>query len=459
MLGAGESKDAVAKLAGDESPIVRREVVLAGIEPAIIKGLDDADADVRFAAISISVSEATDRAIAQRIQKLDPLEQAVAARTLAARNASATAASIMPLLESEPLVVRTAAIHSLAMLKAITREQIEKQLTHPHPSVRSNAAMAIGSLQSADERFALATRALGDVDLGVRVPAATFLGELGRVDALDLLLKQLGAGYEPLRQRSRNALIEAAQTNNALVQPLATKAAAMLGDPDAERRIDASLILGVLRSHEGFEKHLTLLNDKDWRVVAQAAAAMGEIGDPAAGAALVGVYQRAVPAAMRDAPQASRPPAAIARAISDSGEQAILSCGKLGHKEILGLTKAIYGNKRESSQFRSAAIWALGVLGTPEQIIEGAQPLLNRLRDPEESGGVIMEAMRALGNGRVKSAAPQLKLIRDSRDVYVYSLVAARSLDYMNGTQTPFEPDVGTIVPETSIRAVTPAAK
>jgi HEAT repeat protein len=326
------------------------------------------------------------------------------------------------------------------------------------------AATAIAALPSAEERFALTTRALGDADLAVRTPAATILGPLGRAESLDLLLKQLGAGYEPLRLEARSALVTAAQTNKDLAQPLATKAAAMLDDSQADRRIDASFLLGVLASHEGFEKHLALLNDSDWRVVAQAATSMGAIGDPAAGAPLVGVYRRA---AGIDKPASPATPAtpgaqrseeeAIVR--GNAGEQAILSCAKLGHKQILDETKAIYGQKMASSQWRSAALWALGVLGTTEQVTQGARPVLARLRDPEESGGVLIEAIRALGNGRVKAAVPQLKQIRDSREVFEYALAASRSLDYINGTNTPMEPEVSTTEPETSIRALTPVAR
>ncbi len=436
------------KLLTDPSPLVRRELVIAKLAEAIVAGVKDADPAIRAAAVSVSVNEATDRAIADQLVALDAPLQALATRTLGLRKAAGASQAIVPLLNSDNVLVRVAAIEALASIGTIELPQIEPQLAHAHSAVRAAATLAAMNLP-AESRMKIATRSVADKDFSVRVPAARLLGTLPDPASAPLLLPQLAAGYNPLRMASREALVAIAQANAKVAAVVIPPAAALLNDPDADRRVDGSFVLGKLKSKEGLVAHIALLDDAEWKVVEQAAVSLGLVGDDSAGPKLV-------EAALRSTKIAGDADQAIVTQQFTAGEQAVLSAAMLKYTPVIQATKQFYMVKTAPGGVRQASVYALGVLGKPDEVFAGVKGLLGRMNDIEESTIVVAEGIKALGNGMVKSALPQLEKIRKDAQAADYQYAAHLGIGRINGTNDPFtQPDV-TEEAETSIRATVP---
>jgi HEAT repeat protein len=447
MIDAADDAS-LAPLANDPSAVVRRELVLAKYAPAIVAGVTDADPALRVAALSVSVNETTDRAILEQLEQLDPPLQAIALRTLGARKHTAATATIGKLLASESVVARVAAIDALAGMSAITRGQIDQQLTHTHSAVRVAATRAAATLESAD-RIAIARASLADKDLAVRAEAAK-LDVYTDASFVDIYVAQLPLGYQPLRRAAREALVGIARANPQAKPQVTAAAAQRLTDADPQRRIDGSYVLGQLASKEGVADHIKLLRDADWQVVGQASRSLGPIGDPSAADELVQTALRSAEDKLPGTPESYY-------ARSDAGEQAVLSAVMLKHKPVVEATKKYFLSKTAAPGVRNAGIYAAGILGTPEEVGSMLRPLLGRLNDPEESPQAIIEAIKAMGNARVKSMVGQLEKLVKTDTAADFQYAAHLSLDRINGTKTPFTQPPQTREPDTSIRATDPA--
>lgn len=443
------NSDTLKPLLSDASAFVRIELIRAQLPEAILAGVKDVDESVQSIAIGVSVNANTDRAIAEQIQSLHPWQAGIAATTLAKRNYTDGVASIRPLLTSKHIVARVGAIRALTMLKSIDRNAIESQLSHSHAAVRVAAIQAAMTLANPDKRV-IADRTIADVDLAVRVPAVELYAAVGESRVVPVLFDQLGQGYGPLRLASRQALIQIARITPASSSEVIRLAGGLLTHADADRRIDGSYLLGQLKSDEQFETHVQRLDDADWRVVEQVARSLGLIGRKQAGDALVATALRSVPDAK--GVQEMSPEELLAR--TTAGEQAVLSATMLKHLPVLGATKQFYLNKSTPIGVRCAAIYALGVLGTPDEVTQSLRPLLGRLQDPEESSQAIIEAIKAFGNSRAKSGVVMLEKIVSGQNSPEFQYAAHLAIDRIKGQSTAFVVPESTQEPDTSIRAV-----
>lgn len=436
-------------LLDDPSPAVRQELIRAGLSQAILRGLEDDDLTVRTAALGISVDESTDRAILQKIPESSPSLQVIGIRTLGQRRYTACIPVITELLNSESVAVRVSSLETLSELRAITREQIDAQLKHVHPSVRVAAVRAARVLNES-ERTTVARTGLSDPDLSVRTESAG-LNVVGDSSWVSIYFDQLSAGYQPLRDASREALVRLAGADSAVFKMVVDRSIALLTDTDPHRRIDGSYLLGQLRSNTGLEQHLRLLEDDDWRVVDQAVRSMGLIKDPRAGDALIRVIQRAM-----DEKNVSSPDQVGPR--FSSAEQAVLSCIELNHVPVLQATASLYLRRTGQASVRTASVYALGRLGAAQQVFTSLRSLLSRVQDPEESPMVIIEAIKAMGNARVSEAVRVLEKIRQDQNLSTdYQYAAHLALARIRGEQpSEFIPPTIVREPDTSLRAIEP---
>ncbi|HEY0008406.1 MAG TPA: HEAT repeat domain-containing protein [Tepidisphaeraceae bacterium] len=445
----------IAALANDESPMVRQEVARAGVRAAVIAGLKDADPTVQIVAVASAWGVATDELLAA-LPSLPPHLQAIASSTLTERDAGTALPALASLLTSESPVVRVAALQALGRAKALTRVQADQQLAHPHPSVRTaSLEAAFLSLKSDEERHALALRGLADPEPAVRVPAARMIGSVAASDTATALRDQLSVGYEPLRREAVEQLAAAAAKFPSVKQPVIDVAAALLNDPDVERQIDGSFVLGRLQSPQAYDKHLSLLASPDWRVAGQAAKAMGLIGNPVAGEALTTLTKRALQ-------QTDAQPAALTDSRYAAAESAILSAAQLRHEPILAATASLLLFRTAPPPPRRAAIWAVGVLSSPEAVATALAPMLDRLNDMQESGDAIIESMKALGNAGATSLTEKLQNIHAGSQIVQYRWAAHRALVQLKapGFTGEFDPALAPVEPPaSSIESLTPAAK
>jgi HEAT repeat protein len=436
-------------LLSDPSAYVRAELIRAKFPEAIIAGLKDADESLQGIALGISVNADTDRAIADQIKSLQPWQAGVAVSTLANRNYTDGVPAIRPLLGSNNVVARVSAIRALAKLRAIDRNAIETQLSHSHAAVRVAAIQAAMTLANAD-RVVIADRMIADADLAVRVPAVQLYGSVGEAKAASVLFDQLTKGYAPLREASRQALVAIARATPSSEPEMIRLAAELLSHADADRRIDGSFLLGQLKSEAQFDVHVKLLDDADWRVVEQAARSLGLIGRAQAGDALVATVLRSVPDPKRV--ETMSPEELAVR--STAGEQAVLSAVLLKHTPILAATRQFHLSKTAPTAARFASIYAMGVLGSPEEVNQSLSPMLGRTRDPEESSQAIVEAIKAYGNSRAKAGVSALQRIIAGENSDEFKYTAHLAIDRINGQSTVFVVADMTLEPDTSIRAL-----
>ncbi|GIW77536.1 MAG: hypothetical protein KatS3mg104_2599 [Phycisphaerae bacterium] len=436
-------------LLDDPSPLVRQELIRSGLSQAIVRGVQDNDPAVRTAALGRSVDVSTDQAILQQLPELDPTLQVLGIRTLARRGYEPCVPVITGLLNSESVAVRVSALEGLCELRAITREQIDAQLKHAHSSVRVAAVRASRVLNESD-RTTVARTGLSDPDVSVRAESAR-LEVTGDSSWVSIYFDQLSVGYRPLREASRDALVRLAGVDSAVFKMVVDRSIALLTDSDPHRRIDGSYLLGQLRSNAGLEKHLRLLEDDDWRVVDQAVRSMGLIKDPRTGEALIRVIQRAM-----DEKNVSSPDQVGPR--FSAAEQAILSCVELNHVPVLQTTASFNLRRTAQTSVRTASVYALGRLGTSEQVFSSLRALLSRVADPEESPTVVIEAIKSMGNARVSEAVPVLEKIRQDQNLSSdYQYAAHLALARIRGEQpSEFIPPTIVREPDTSLRAIDP---
>jgi HEAT repeat protein/beta-lactamase regulating signal transducer with metallopeptidase domain len=152
-------------------------------------------------------------------------------------------------------------------------------LSYANPSVRRNAAWAIGELRGSRERDRSAAVeplliSLRDAEPWVRVAAAYALGELRPQRATDALILALGDTEWIVREMAAWSLGE--MKARAGVESLTAR---LLEDENERVRRKAAWALGEIRDAQALEALTAALNDRDQRVRATAKWAIAEIRD------------------------------------------------------------------------------------------------------------------------------------------------------------------------------------
>lgn len=168
---------------------------------------------------------------------------------------------------------------ALAALSLPAVEPLIAALGNAHPSVRRNAAWAIGEVTgvSTTGRSAAVDPlivALGDADSWVRVAAAFSLGELRPRRATEALLTALLDTEWNVREMAARALGELKA--RAGVESLTAR---LLEDENERVRRKAAWALGEIKDAQALEALTTALTDRDQRVRATAKWAISEIRD------------------------------------------------------------------------------------------------------------------------------------------------------------------------------------
>jgi HEAT repeat protein len=421
-----ESGETVARLMTDEVPAVRAQAVRAagaiGRGDLVVAGLNDANTAVVAAALTMATSDQT-AGVEARLNADNQAIRVLALRAIG-RIGDESAADAVAALLSGPIPTRIAAIDALAALKATGHAKaVIYLLENEHPTVRRQALAALVDLVPAAQAQARGIAMLNDADESVRTAAAILLAKLPTADAIGPLVKALATDYPPLHEAARAALV-------AIGQATEPAAAGLLTNADPRRREDGSYLLGMLASHAGYDQHLQLLNDAEWLVVKQAAISMGQIGDVAAGSALVQTVKRAID----QSTLADSPDMAIR---FDAAVEALVAAGKVGYQPAGDVAAAIFPKKTTSSETRAAAIWVVGVVGVsnPDKVFGLFPGLLN---DRFEAADVKAEALKAIGNRRYAKGLPLLEAAGGQFSSGSYGAVVHWSIDRIHGKVTPF---------------------
>ena len=437
------------KLLADADADVRCSAVRAGSSLGdasfVLAGLADADESVFVLACGLASTDEHDRRIAERMSQVAGDSRIAAIRALGRRRAERFATLVETALDDPDIVVVSAAIRSLAQMNAVqTREHVRALVHHPNPTIRRCAVTAMASLADAADQSAVGRQMLADPDLSVREAAARLLAAHPSADTVPALFEQLGAGYRPLNAAAREALVAAGSIPNAGVSQLS---AGLLNDADPRRREDGSFILGRLRSDAGFDRHLKLLEDADWKTVAQAALSLSEIG-----------RADARPAILRLASQVGQ--ADQSRSLAPDQTLAIgcafIACGRLHCGEALPLIKQIIPQKMTCPiEIRGRAIWAAGVLGsnTDDDL---ASKLLTVYRDnsPFESEQARIEAIKALGNMRYMAQLDDFRKQGQENPLASLRFLSHEVADRLSGQTTLYAPPRTSVIADTSIQVL-----
>jgi len=449
VLGDASAVAPLQKLLADAEPSVRVEAIRAGTslkDPSIVSaGLKDTN-DLCFAAACALASTAEhDALIATRLPLVSAASKRIAVRALGRRAASAHVEVVAAQLTSTDVTLLTESINALTQMKAAVEiSSIRKLLAHEHPSVRRAAVRAMASLAGADEQIAVARQMLGDADLTVRQAGAELLVAHPSPDTVPTLVQQLSAGYEPLREISRNALAAASTLARDAVTEFAVK---LLDDVNPARRIDGSTILGQIKSDAAFDRHVKLLSDPDWTVVEVAAESLGNIGRGEAGVELMKIVSRAQGGQSREPNETE----AIAATF--------IACGKLQHKPALAIARQLIPQKLTAPPIlRTRAIWAAGVLGDAgDRELAGAFRSVANDNSPFEVEEARFEAIKAIGNLGYKTAIDELRRYEKSQQVSSLRWMAHTVIDRLaGGTATPYTPPTDAIIADTSIQDISP---
>jgi HEAT repeat protein len=422
-----ESGEVIGKLMTDESPAVRAEAVRAagaiGRGDLVTAGLNDADPNVVAAAESVATIEQA-AAVSARLRSDNDAIQVLALRAMGRIGDKTQAGATAALLSSDSLPTRIAAIDTLAALKATEHAPaIVQLLKNDHPTIRRQALTALLQLLPAEQAQTHAITMLKDADPTVQTAAAIVLANAPTALAVDPLVLALSSDYPPLHDAARSALV-------AIGSASVPAAESLLGNADPRRREDGSYVLGMLASHAGYDKHLQLLDDADWRLVQQVAVSMGQIGDVAAGPALVKTVNRSLdPASLTTSPDMQvRFEVAI---------DALVAGGKIGYAPMGDLAATIFPAKTTSSQTRAAAIWVVGAVGASNTEAAFAQ-FPGLIADRFEAAEVKVEALKAIGNRRYAKGMPQLQEASVQFQGGSVGAMVHWCIDRLNGKVTPF---------------------
>jgi HEAT repeat protein len=270
LAGAGtsDSLPVVLEFTGDASPLVRDQALEAAAAL-----LDPAAPDGR--AVEPLTAALTDA-------RLGPDERASIARLLGRTGAARAASVLAGLARAKGAVVRLAAIDALGTLgpAAATRaedlEPLIEGLGDADPGVRLHAAVALADAGDARARDAiLAKLDAVEVDRGaVLVALGGVLSRAPSDDALARLRHDLDLAAGPERDAIAGA-ISRARTPAAVA---AIDGLAASPDPD-DARTAATLLVAQGRDPQGVARTRALIAHGDASVRAQAAWALGTIGD------------------------------------------------------------------------------------------------------------------------------------------------------------------------------------
>jgi HEAT repeat protein len=410
LIGDKAFLPTLTKMLADESAKVRREVVIAGGKLGdasfATEGLKSDDPQILAAAMEAASTPEHAETIAGRLPNLPAALQVQALAALGRLGATDHSAAVAGFADdSVPLAA--ASMRSLREMKAADQVQVViATLAHAHPTVRRDAVTALATTATPQVRQEQAIRMLKDPDPTVREEASNLLRDVPLAAGVAPLVDQLDDGYAPLHHAAREALVAAA--DDAI--PSAVK---LLDHADPRRREDGSYILGQLKSDAGLERHIALLTDADWDLVAQVARSLGDIGRHEADKPLAELLKKA-----KTAHQITPGKTAEEQRINNSAiramSDAVIASGKLRVKEILPpLIDIIPERQAYPYQLRAAVIWAFGVMGDPNDTAT-CDRMLPMYGDLFEATEVKFEALKALGNIGYKPSAASLKGISET---------------------------------------------
>jgi len=443
VIGDASATKPLQKLLADPEPEVRREAILAGAtlgDPSFAAaGLKETDELVLRGALNAASTPEHAKQIAARFDGLSPMLKTSALDALG-RIGDASQASIAAGQLGGSIPHKVAAIRALGQMKATAQvERVLKMLGDPHPTVRREAVDALSGVASVEVQQQQAIAMLGDEDRSVRHSAAKLLGAVPTADAVDALVKQLYEDYRPLHKAARDALV-------ATGDPSVPAAVKLLDDSDARRREDGSYVLGKLKSDSGLERHIALMDDKDWGVVTQVANSLGEIGRKEAIPPLAKLAARGP--TLRDEVKDPKDYGAYSAC-----EQSIVACGKLGHSAILPAIKPLIPfDEFQSGALRGAAVYAFGLLGDASD--PTCATMMGLYPNPKEGENVKFESFKAAGHLNYK---PALGLFSkwDSEQMISSSpnlrWIAHWSYERISGQTVPYTPPETSWTPDVAI--------
>jgi HEAT repeat protein len=444
MLKDHGGHDVIARLAVDSDTQVRAEAVRAagtlGIGDVVTRGLTDTDRTVVAAALSVCGADASAN-VTSYISSSDASLRVLAIDAVArGKIVSAAEAVAAPLQGDVDVPTKVAAAGALAALRSTRHaERVTQLLADVHPTVRREATAALPGVLAGAEVPKHAIRMLADSDETVRTAAAQVLATTPGPSAVGELVKQLSSSYIPLRDAARNALVATGDS----VVPAAAK---LLDDPDPRRREDGSYLLGALGSDVALERHIKLLDDTDWGVVAQAAHSLGQIAKPAAALQLQRTFDRALVVIQAKTPDSG--------AAATAAAHAAVSAAQLGHAPIgAKAANIIFESSTYPPNLRAAAMWAVGVVGARGEagIVERLPALV---QSPFEAEVVKIEAIKAVGNRKLAAGQVVFDVAPKVLDSAQVSAIIHWSKDRINGTVTPFTPPPPPYQAETSVIAL-----
>jgi len=211
----------------------------------------------------------------------DPAARAAAARLLGLAKAKESGDALLAMLADPDPGVSLAAAEALGRIDdPANSSALMVMIEHPDEQVRLGAARALGLMKS--EAAVEPLRAMLMNGNGAEVTAAAeALGRIGTPAATDALLTALvDAEMSPRRHAALGAL-------EAMGEPAVGPLTELLtSSQDANARRNSTEALGWIGSSQATEALANALRDGSEAVRGQAAWALGEIGDPAARAAL-----------------------------------------------------------------------------------------------------------------------------------------------------------------------------
>jgi HEAT repeat protein len=246
-------------------------------------------------------------------------------------------------------------------------QRIERDLHSPDVDLRRRAAQSLRDLPKGSGTR-LASAALDDADLGVRLTALDACLGFGLPALGDRLIPWLSDGERRLRLAAAEALSE---SPSARAVPSLGRA---LGDADAGVRSAAAAALGKSAAPEAVLALLGHLDDGTPDVRRVVALALGDLGDPRAVVPLIGKIQDARPpvreAVARALAQLADPRSSPALVLSlhdaDEGVRvaALGALARIGDRTTVSSISGLLANGSEAVV--AAALDALSQLHTPE---------------------------------------------------------------------------------------------
>jgi len=443
---------ALAPLLKDTDATVRREAVTAaGVlgDAAGVAGVLNSETDeaVLLAALHGASTAQHGNQIAGRLAKLPPRLQVAALAALGKVGANNHADAVAALVTADEIPVRIAAIAALAALKDTGHVALVIGLLHdPHPTIRRTALEALQTMAAVDVRQQCAQAALNDADNSLRISASHLLALNPTTDAIPALVKALDDEFQAVRFAARDALL-------AIGMPVQAPAVTLLENANPRRREDGLFLLTGLKSTAVMDRRIELLKDADWGVVDQAARSLYAVNpDPAvAGPAVVEMILRGEKNVM------GNDTTMIGRLFS-AQEYGYLTAGKIGYRPVLDIIRtrkiihvSLLDTDAPPIQVRHGAIWAIGLLATPDDPLVGK--LMKSPDDADATPDIIFECIKAVGNIGYKPAAevfkkyatdPRLNASTSVRWIShaVYDRLTGQTTDYILPQPFPRSPEV-----------------